>query len=180
MPDQSPISLFVKLGYWDIYRLNAVLTAIVFRKILYIWGFMALLWVALSVLLLFRPSPEKDWAVMIQNESPLKWVLALPLVFVFVLPLLSARRVMRDERVKRGVSYQFSDAGIHIESYVSKTDLSWAAIRRIIELRSGFLVFTNPNIASMLPKRCFESTQGVSDIRGLFRTNVAKTKLRRD
>jgi hypothetical protein len=115
-----------------------------------------------------------------QNASPLKWVLGLPVLFVFVLPLLSARRVLGDDRVKRGVSYQFSDAGIHVETSVSKSDLTWAAIRRVSEFRSAFLVFTNPNIASMVPKRCFESTQGVADLRELFRAHVAKTKLRRD
>jgi hypothetical protein len=180
MPDPAPISLFVKLSYWDVYRLNVVLTATVFRKVLYIWGFVALLWLALSVLLLFRSSPKQDWVVIMQNASPLQWVLGLPVLFVFVLPLLSARRVLKDERVKRGVSYQFLDSGIHIETSVSKTDLSWAAIRRVTELRSAFLVFTNPNIASMLPKRCFESGQSVADIRELFRAQVPKIKLRRD
>src|SRR3989440_2544251 len=82
MPDQAPISLFVKLCYWDVYRLNVVLTATVFRKVLYIWGFVALLWLALSVRLLFRPSPGQDWAVIMQNASPLKWVLGLPVLFV--------------------------------------------------------------------------------------------------
>ena len=180
MPDQSPISLFVKLGYWDVYRLNVVLTATVFRKVLYIWGLVALMWLALSLLLLFRPSPDDDWAVTMQNASPLQWVLGLPVLFVFVLPLLSARRVLKDERVKQGVSYQFSDSGIHVETSVSKADLSWAAIRRVSELRSAFLVFTSPNIASMLPKRCLHSAQSVADLRELFRAHVPKTKLRRD
>jgi len=163
-----------------VYRLNAVLTAIVFRKILYFWGFVTLLWLALSVLLLFRPSPERDWAVVMQNAGGFKWVLGLPLLFVFVLPLLSARRVLRDDRVKRGVSYQFSDAGIHIETSVSKTDFTWAAVRRVSELRSAFLVFTNPNIAFMVPKRCLDSLQGGADLRELFRGNVPKTNLRSD
>jgi len=180
MPDQAPISLFVKLGYWDVYRLNVVLTATVFRKVLYIWGFVTLLWLALSVLLLFRPSDEQDWAVIMRNASPLQWVLGLPVLFVFVLPLLSARRVLKDERVKRGVNYQFSDLGIHVETSVSKTDLSWAAIRRASELRSAFLVFTNPNIAFMLPKRCLESAHSVAELRELIRAHVPKTKLRRD
>jgi hypothetical protein len=180
MPDQAPISLSVKLGYWDVYRLNVVLTATVFRKLLYIWGFVALLWLAFSVLLLLRPAPEQDWAVIMQNASPLEWVLSLPVLFVFVVPLLSARRVLRDERVKQGVSYQFSDAGIHVKTSVSRTDLSWVAIRRVSESRSAFLIFTNPNIASMVPKRCIESTQVVADLRELFRARVPKTKLRRD
>jgi hypothetical protein len=178
MPDQAPITLFVKLGYWDVYRLNVVLTATVLRKLLYILGFVTLLWLALSVLLFFRPSPEQDWAVIVENASPLKWVLGLPVLFVFVLPLLSARRALKDERVKRGFSYEFSEAGIHVETSVSKTDLSWAAIRRVSESRSEFLVFTNPNMASMVPKRCFDSTQGVADLRDLFRAHVPKARLR--
>ena len=43
MTEQTTISLFVKLGYWDVYRLNAVLTATVFRKVLYFWGLAAFL-----------------------------------------------------------------------------------------------------------------------------------------
>jgi len=179
MPDQTPISLFVKLTYWDAYRLNVVLTATAFRKVLYIWGCMALLWLSLSVLLLFRPSPEQDWAVVMRNASPLKWIFSLPILFTFVLPLLSARRVLGDTLVRRGVSYQFSDAGIQVETSVSKSNLSWAAINRISELRSSFLVFTNPNVASMLPKKCFGSTQEVAELRELFRAHVPKTKLRR-
>jgi hypothetical protein len=178
MPDQAPVSLFVKLGYWDVYRLNVVLTATAFRKVLYIWGFAALLWLALSLLLLFRPSPGRDWAITMQNASPLQWVFGLPVLFVFVLPLFSARRVLNDERVKRGVSYEFSDSGIHIKTSVSKTDLSWAAIHRVSEFRSAFLVFTNHSMTSMLPKRCFQNTQGVADLRELFRAYVPKTKLR--
>jgi len=97
MSQQPSISLFVKLGYWDVYRLNVVLTATAFRKILYIWGFVALLWLSVSVLLLIRPSSAHDWAVTQQNAKPLTWAFALPVIFVFVLPLLSAQRVLRDE-----------------------------------------------------------------------------------
>jgi len=115
-----------------------------------------------------------------QNASPLKWVFGLPVIFVFVLPLLSARKALSDERLKRGVSYQFSDAGFHVETSVSKTDFSWAAIRRVSEARFAFLVFTNPNIAFTLPKRCFESTQDVAALRELFRAHVPRAKLHRD
>jgi hypothetical protein len=180
MPDQPPISLFVKLAYWDVYRLNVVLTAILLRKLLYILGFVGLLWFALSVFLLLRPSTEYDWAMIIQNGFPLKWTLVLALLFVFIVPLLAARRVMRNEQVQRGVSYQLSDAGIHLETSISKTDLSWAAIRRVIELRSAFLVFTSPNIAFMLPRRCFDSAQAATTLRELFRAQVPKSKLRRE
>jgi hypothetical protein len=171
----------VKLKYRDVYRLNVVLIAMVFRKFLYIFlGFVALMWLALSILLVIRPSPEKEWAITMQNASPLKWVFGLPVLFVFVLPLLSARRVLRDERLNRGVSYRFSDDGIHVETSISKTDFSWTAIRQVIEMGSEFLVFTNPNIAFTLPKRCFESTQNLASLRELFRAHVPRTKLLSD
>lgn len=177
MSEQPHISLFVKLNYWDVYRLNVVLRATVFRKILYIWGFVALMWLSLSVLLWIRPSPTKDWAVMLQNASPLKWAFGLPVIFVFVLPLLSARRVLGDEVVRRGISYQFSDAGVHIETSISRTDLSWAAIRRVKEWPAEFLVFTSPNLAFTLPKRCLENNQDVATLRELFRTYVHSSNL---
>jgi hypothetical protein len=180
MSQQTPISLFVKLGYWDVYRLNVVLTATVFRKILYIWGFVALLWLSVSVILLIRPSSAHDWAVMQQNAKPLTWAFALPVIFVFVLPLLSAQRVLRDELVKRGVTYQFSEAGVHIETSISKTDLSWAAIRKVREFPSEFLVFTSPRTAFTLPKKCFESSRGVATLRELFRTYAKRSNLRPD
>jgi len=180
MSEQPPISLFVKLGYWDVYRLNVVLTAIAFRKILYVWGFVFLLWLlGLFALLLFRPSSGQDWAIMMRNTAPLKWAIGLPVIFVFVLPMLSARRVIGDERVKRGVNYQFSEAGVHAETSVSKTDLLWTAIHRVKELPSEFLVFTHPNIAFTLPKRCFESAGEVAGMRQLFSAHVQKSNLRR-
>ena len=178
MPDQSPISVFVKLEYWEVYRSSVVLMASVFRKILYISGAVVLLWFAVSALLLFRPAPEQDWSVMMRDANPMKWVLGIPAVIVFVLPLLSARRLLKDERFKQGVSYQFSDAGIHVETLVSKADLAWAAVRRISETRSAFLIFTNPNVSNIVPKRSVENTQCVAALRELFRTHVSSTKLR--
>jgi hypothetical protein len=131
------------------------------------------------VLLLIRPSWAHEWAVMQQNAKPLTWAFALPVIFVFVLPLLSAQRVLRDELVKRGVTYQFSEAGVHIVTSISKTDLSWAAIRRVREFPSEFLVFTRPRTAFTLPKKCFESRQAVATLRELFRTYAKRSNLRR-
>ena len=157
MSQQPPLSLFVKLGYWGVY-----------------------LWLSASVLLLIGPSSAHDWAVMQQNTKPLTWAFALPVIFVFVLPLLSAQRVLRDELIKRGVTYQFSEAGVHIETSISKTDLSWAAIRRVREFPSEFLVFTSPRTAFTLPKKCFESCQGVAALRELFRNYAKRSNLRLD
>lgn len=132
------------------------------------------------MLLLFRPPAEQDWAVMMENTRPLEWAFALPILFVFVLSLLSARNVLKDERLKRGVGYVISETGIHVDTSVSNADFSWAAIHRAKELPFGFLVFTSPRIAFALPKRCFETSQDMAAVRDLFRAHVQKTTLRRN
>ncbi len=178
MPNRPFVALFVKLAYWEIYFLGVVLTATVFRKILYVWGFVALLMLTLYVLLLFRSPSDEEWAVMMSNFRPLPWAFSLPVLFVFGLPLLTSGQALKGKIVKRGVNYRFSDSGIHINTVVSSTDLLWDAISRVSEFRSAFLVFTNPRNAFMLPKRCFDSTQDMEEVRGLFLAHVTASKLR--
>jgi len=178
MPNQPFVALFVKLAYWEIYFLGVVLTATAFRKMLYVWGFVALLALTMYVLLLFRSPSDREWAVMMQNFRPLPWVFSLPVLVVFGLPLLTSGQALKGKIVERGVNYQFSDSGIHINTVVSSTDLLWDAISRVSEFRSAFLVFTNPRIAFMLPKRCFDGTQDIVEVRELFRAHVTATKLR--
>ncbi len=180
MTDEPVISMFVKLGYWEAYRLALVLTVSAFRWLLYLWGLVAVLsWLVVPLLLLFRRSPI-NWAAQMQNARPLGWMFGLSLAFLFVLPLLAARRVVTDKRLNRGVTYQLSNAGIRVENPVAKTDLSWPAIQRIRELRSGFLLFTSRNNAMSLPKRCINTTHDAAVLRELFRTHVPGAKLRTD
>jgi hypothetical protein len=178
MPNRPFVVLFVRLAYWESYFLSVVLTATVFRRILYIWIFVALLMLTAYVMLLFRSPSDQEWAVIMRNFRPVPWALSLPVLFVFGLPLLSSWLALKDKIVKRGVNYQFSDSGIRINTVVSTTDLLWDAIPRVSEFRSAFLVFTNPRIAFMLPKRCFDSAQDIVEVRELFRGQVTAAKLR--
>jgi len=179
MAEQAPTEVFVKLNYWESYRAAVVLTARVFRKILYIFGFMGALWILLLVVSLVRPSPEREWYQTIQSGRQLMWVFGIPILFVFVFPLLSAAKVVADERVKRGVNYAFSDNGIHVASAVATADLQWAAIRQALETRSAFLLFAGLNIAHTLPKRCYTNAAELSTMRELLRAHVPKAKLRK-
>ena len=173
----SSVAISVKLSYWEAYRLSVILTASVLRKILYIWAFVALLAIAAFVALLFRPRPDEDYVSVIQNAKPLFWAFGIPVFLVFGTPLLGARRLVNDRRLSQGVYYEFSEAGIHIETPVAKSDLLWSAIARVRELRSDYLIFTSPNLAYALPKRCFANSQDVMALRELFRTHVANSKL---
>ena len=179
MEEQAPIALFVKLNYWESYRAAVVLTARVFRKILYIFGIMGALWILLLVFTLVRPSPEREWYQTIQSSRQLLWVFGLPILFVFVLPLLSAAKVVADERVKKGINYAFSDNGIHVESAVAKADLQWEAIRQALETGSAFLLFPSTNVAHTLPKRCYANDADLAAMRELLRAHVPKAKIRK-
>ncbi len=176
--ENSSVTVSVKLTYWEAYRLVVVLTATAFRKFLYIYGFVVLSMIAVFISLLFRPRSEEDYAAIIQNVKPLFWAVGIPLLCIFVAPLYSARKILNDKCISAGARYEFSEAGIHSETSVAKTDMLWAAIFRVKELRFAFLVFTSPKTAYALPKRCFEGSQSVTALRELFRRHVANAKLR--
>lgn len=179
MSYEGSVTVFVKLSFWDAYWSAVVLTARLARKLLWIFGVMAALWLLLLVSVQIWPRPEADWQQMMRNDNRLMLVLLLPIALVFGSPLLSARKVLTDERVKEGVKYQFSDAGIRIESSVGAADLQWAAFRQVVETRSAFLLFPTSNLARTLPLRCFASEADVQAARQLFRAKIERAKLRR-
>jgi YcxB-like protein len=176
---ECSVSIFVRVGYWEAYRLSVIITASCLRWLLYLLGFAVLCWLVLPLLVLSRTVPENR-AILMHNVVVMGWLFGAVLVILFVFPLLSARRVVTDKRLKGGVTYQLSKAGIYIENPIAKTDLSWSGIQEISELRSGFLLFISRSNAISLPKRCFSSSDDVTAVRELFRVHVPAVKLRND
>lgn len=177
MSEQSSVSVFVRLEYWEAYRSAVFITARAFRKALYIWGVMLATSIATWSYAWIRPAPGREWFEMLQNSKPLYWAFVLPLIFVFVLPLLSAQKLISNERFRKGFRYVFSPAGIYVESTVGKTELQWKAILQAVETKSAFFLFPAQNIAHTLPKRSFTNTKEIGAFRDLIRTNVSKVKL---
>ena len=178
LEEQTGIRVFVKLEFWDAYRAAVVLTTRQFRTILIIFGIIGTLMFAVFVLSVFHPRPGRDWYEISRNAKPLLSAFGILVLFVFILPLITAKKVVSDERVRSGVRYRFSSAGIHVESSVATADLLWAAFRQAIETRSAFLLLPNATVAHILPQRFFESVSDVAAMRELLRANVRKTKLR--
>jgi hypothetical protein len=180
MLQQSSVFVPVKLDYWEAYRTSVIVTAVVFRTFLYAWGVVALLSLGVFVAVLLKPASDAEWSYIFKNAEPLKWALGVPALFVFVLPLLTARLVLKDRIRTNGVTYQFFESEIHIVTVLSTTELSWDAIRRVIETGSAFLFFTGPNLAFTIPKRCLEDSQSLSVLREMIRSHVSKATLRRE
>ena len=178
MSNSPAVTVLVSLSYWDAYRSSVSLTSRLLRKVLWIFAIIGVCWLILLALAYVHPRPDADWQEIIHNSNPLLWAFGVPILFVYVLPLLSARRIVRDERLKRGVRYELSDSGIRVETYVSTSDWQWAAIRQVIEARHAFLLFTAPYLANTLPLRCFAQQADITRVRKLFQAHVPGTKLR--
>ena len=180
MAEQPCIPVFVKLDYWDTYRAAVTLSARQGRKVLTIYAVMAVLTLTLSVFVLLNPRPGKDWYEMGLNAKPLLWVFAFPVLIVLVLPLLSARKTVGDERVRAGFDYEFSQDSIHVRSSVSKSELQWTAFRDATETGSAFLLFQTTGLANIIPRKCFANSTDISAMRALLRDKFPNAKLRRD
>jgi uncharacterized SAM-binding protein YcdF (DUF218 family) len=175
--EQAGISVFVKLEYWEAYRAAVALTVRQFRVVLVILTVVGILALAASVLSLVHPRPNQEWSEIAMNLKPLFLLVGGVLFFVFVVPLITAKKLVNNERIKAGISYRFSPDGIHIESSVATSDLQWAAFRQVRESRSGFLLMQSTAMANIVPRRCFASHADVVAMRDLLRRSVPKTRL---
>jgi hypothetical protein len=170
MPDE-PITLFVKLDYWEIYRANVALLFRMFRLSLLILALVLVMRVAFFVTDPSQVSPFRD---------PVFLLGCLLLVAFGIGPLLTARRAVKDDRVQKGMTYWFSDVGVHIESAVARADVQWTAFRYVISTRSFLLLLTNKTGAGaqILPIRCFANESDLTAVRHLLDGNIPKSKLR--
>jgi hypothetical protein len=81
------------------------------------------------------------------------------------------------EQTQGGNRFRFSDAGVHIENSLSKTDYSWTAVHKVRETRSAFLLYWSANFVHVLPFRCFANNSEVGVLREIFRAHVKQARL---
>ena len=177
MPGQLPIIVDVKLRPTELYWASVFITARQLRKVLWIFGIMGLLFVALFAMSWLRPRPEMEWYESLQNSKPLLWIFAFPLVMVFGTPLLTSRKFLADKRNDQGVRFEFLETGILIETSVGKTDLKWAAFLEALETKSTFFLFPTRSLARIVPKRCLTNQGEVESLRELLRCHIPKHRL---
>ena len=170
MPDE-PITVFVTLDYWETYRANI---ALLFRLFGVSLAVLTLVLVVRAVLFVAAPSAES-----LLNDGVFLLGCLLLAAFGFG-PLLTARRVVRDARVRQGTTYRFSNIGVHIESAVATADFQWEAFRSATITRSLVLLLTTRTAcgAVVLPTRCFGNEADLAAVRHLVNSRVPKTKLR--
>lgn len=168
----EPIKVFVKLDYWEIYRANVALLIRIFGISLTVLALVMAVRIALFV------TGASQVPEMLLNDGA--FVLGCLLLIGFaVAPLVTAKRAIKDERVQQGMTYRFSDAGVHIESAVAKADVQWAAFRYAISTRSLLRLLTTKTGSGVqiLPLRCFANNSDLISVRQLVTNKVPKKRL---
>ena len=170
MPDE-PITVFVTLDYWEIYRANV---ALLFRMFGISLAVLALVLAVRAAIFVSAPSQES-----LLNDGGFLLGCLLLVAFGFA-PLLTARRVARDDRVRQGTTYRFSNIGVQIETAVAKADLQWEAFRYAIMTVPLLLLLTSKSSlgAQVLPIRCFANEADLTAVRQLVTSRIPKTTLR--
>jgi hypothetical protein len=80
---------------------------------------------------------------------------------------------------RKGITYRFSNMGLHIESAVARADVQWGAFRYAITTRSLLLLLTSKtgSGAQVLPTRCFANEADLTAVRHLVNNKVPRARL---
>jgi hypothetical protein len=68
--------------------------------------------------------------------------------------------------------FTFSSKGMTVQSTHAKPDLSWRAFQKAKETASHYLLFMDPGLAYLVPKRAFSSAAEAAAFSGLLRQHV--------
>ena len=71
----------------------------------------------------------------------------------------------------------FSDDAIRLDSPTGSSHLEWATYIRVRETTAQFLLYPQTQVAYVIPKRCFSSTEQVNKFREMIRRQVPRATL---
>ncbi|SRR6266852_91562 len=177
MPTDTVVSVHVELTPSEFYWAAVRATAHQLRKFLIILGIVSLLCLGAVLLAAAYPRPDVEWQQTIKGMTPLPVVIVLPLLFLFVVPLLSTKRFLADPRNSGGARFQFSESHVFVESSVGKTELNWSFFLRVLETPTCFFLYPSTSQAQVIPKRCLSNPSDKPILRELFRAHIPKHKL---
>jgi hypothetical protein len=114
------------------------------------------------------------------------WFLLAGPAFVFVLNPLRLwvqinRAISATPSAQGPRTWSFTEDGVTIATEVSKSEMKWAMVVKVVETRSIFLFYLGPNIAHFLPKRFLPDPDDLRELRQLIRMNLSdKAHLQRE
>ncbi|NUO64714.1 MAG: YcxB family protein [Gemmatimonadaceae bacterium] len=104
------------------------------------------------------------------------WMLAFPLLWFVVLPLLqrwTAVRTVRSTRTLQGDhAYTFAPDGVTVVTAVSTSQLAWSAFVRAVETPEFVLLFQNHITAMFIPRTAFDGPAELQAWRDLVAARI--------
>lgn len=98
------------------------------------------------------------------------WFIYLPIIYLF----RSYNAVKRSPSLQGIVRCQFDENGYTVEALHSQAQVKFEALLKWKEGKRTFLLYPQPRIGTVVPKRFFQNAADVNTLRGLLQTRVAK------
>jgi hypothetical protein len=80
----------------------------------------------------------------------------------------------RTPNLQGDVRFEFSDEGYAVSTVHANSTVKWSALSSWKETKKTLMLYQNPKIGSLVPKRFFQSAADVETVRGFLRANVKK------
>lgn len=99
-------------------------------------------------------------------------------VFFACLPLLTRRAALKMYAQKADrdmtVTWEISNDRVSAKTEVARSDMTWAAFRRVLRLPEGFLLYPNDSISHWLPVNAFAGDADVERFAALAKARVGQ------
>lgn len=138
--------------------------------------------VAVAILIVWLAVLTYDMAYVpklygiLADTLPLIVLLLLWTLIIAIRPYIAALRQLRTQTYLRDpLAYRFLDGGLTVTGPSASWTLAWDAVRSIVETENLFIVYHGPTAATVVPKRFFENSEALDDVRALL-DEVAEAK----
>jgi YcxB-like protein len=80
----------------------------------------------------------------------------------------------RTPNLQGTVRFEFSDEGCAVKTVHANSELKWGALSHWRETKRTLMLYQNPRVGSLVPKRFFQSAAEVETVRGYLAAKVKK------
>jgi YcxB-like protein len=180
MSDNPFVSIHVKLAPSEFYWAAVRSTTQQMRKVLVLFGFVGFLSIAGLIFATLFSKSIKEWQQTIRGTNlPLfAFVCILPILVIFLAPLLSLVKFLANPGNAAGARIRFFESGVVTESDAGMTGWDWTIYLKAQETLNYFLLYPSNSDAQIIPKRCLSASGEVELLRDLLRQHIARHNLK--
>ena len=160
-----------------LYQVQDFLRFRIYTGLRFVWPvILLLLAISLLGLLWLIGAAQQDRSAALELALiPLFWSALL----VAPQPFAAKRQFNSQPYLKETVSFRFDAEGMHSKSAAGTGEARWPAFHHVREMGSMFVLYTAPNLGSLLPKRFFKNAEELTAFRRLVSAGIAPKKLGR-